>query len=328
VKPTPMQYMKKKPLSVKVLIPAYNEEHSIREIIEEIDSILTPLSLQTEIVIVDDGSQDNTSEKALESQIQSSLKLIRLSRNFGKEAAMSAGLTFINGDAVIIMDADGQHPPSLIPALIYHWQQGYEIVSAKRSSRETDSWIRGKLTKIFYALTCKKAKYIDPQGTDFRLLSSRVVSALNQLPEKTRFMKGLFNWVGFKQCSIEYTHGKRRFGHTKYTFLHLFNFAITGLTSFTNYPLRSILLLGVSIFSFSFLGCALLLLNPRETQSFLPLLTIFSFFSGIQLIAMGILGEYIGQIFIETKNRPLYIIDEVVSSTPASNKCFESVKVL
>ena len=303
--------------SLSVVVPGYNEAKAIKPVIEELDGVLRSLqSLKCEIIVVDDGSKDGTAESALSAAHTVPLKVIRFSRNFGKEAAMTAGLEAATGDAVVIMDSDGQHPPSYIPEFVKHWREGYDVVYAKRASRATDSWLRRTLSKLYYKIAFSGTVFIEPDAGDFRLISTPVVKALLSLPEKNRFMKGLFNWVGFKKYAVDYTPRTRVAGETKFgNILHLFRFGLLGIMSFSNIPLRMISRLGFFVAASSVLYGMYIAVRTLffgvDVPGWATLTVAVTLLSGIQLISIGVLGEYIGLIFTEVKNRPLYIVEKV-----------------
>jgi glycosyltransferase involved in cell wall biosynthesis len=301
--------------SLSVILPGYNEGESIRPVIEEVDAVLATLPLETEIIVVDDGSSDNTYESALSSRHTKPLRVIRFSRNFGKEAAMTAGLEAVRTDAAVIMDSDGQHPPSFIPEFVKHWQAGYDVVYAKRVSRATDNRLRRYLSKLYYRIAFGGTRFIEPDAGDFRLLAAPVIKALLALPEKNRFMKGLFNWVGFSRIAIDYEPRARAAGETKYgSLLHLFRFGLMGIMSFSVLPLRLISRLGFLVAGTSVLYGLYIMIRTLcfgvDVPGWATLTVGLALLGGIQLISIGVLGEYIGLIFTEVKNRPLYIVEK------------------
>lgn len=304
--------------SLTVIIPAYNEASSIAVVLSELDEVLVGLSpLRCHILVIDDGSSDQTANAVLATDLKTPIKVIRLSRNFGKEIAMSAGLEQASdSDAVVIMDADGQHPPELITEFVSYWLQGYEDVYAVRDSRNTDGWLKRQLSSIFYRCLPNDSQCITKNAGDFRLLSSRVVNALNQIQEKNRFMKGLYGWVGFKKKAISYQARPRISGETKFSLRQLLKFAMVGLTSFSVTPLRIISRIGMAVSLCSLLYGVFIFFRTVLFGVDLPgwstLVVGMAALSGVQLISIGILGEYIGQVFIESKNRPLYLIDEIL----------------
>ncbi|MBI1215830.1 MAG: glycosyltransferase [Alphaproteobacteria bacterium] len=305
--------------SLSVIIPAYNEAQAIVPVMQELDKVLQALPLKCRIIVVDDGSRDATAQNAADAQCETPVRVIRFSRNFGKEAAISAGLSSVETDAAVIIDADGQHPPDMIPQFVKHWQEGYDVVYAKRAARDTDSWLRRNLSRLYYKIVSRENSFIESNAGDFRLMSRPVIDALNSLPEKTRFMKGLFNWVGFKKFPIEYTPRERIADESKYTSLVLlFRFGILGIMSFTTLPLRLISLLGVIVAGLSILYGSYIALRTLifgvDVPGWATVVAGMMLLGGIQLISIGILGEYVGQIFTEVKNRPLYIVAEVVEN--------------
>jgi glycosyltransferase involved in cell wall biosynthesis len=302
---------------LNIIIPAYNEAGVIAYVLKELDQILQALTLKCLIIIVDDGSTDETTKEVVCTRLETPLKLIRLSRNFGKEVAMSAGLeASSDADAVVIMDADGQHPPLLIKTFIQYWLQGAEDIYAVRENSGTDKGLIWLLRSLFYKFLPSDAQYIRSNAGDFRLLSAKVVKALNQLPEKKRFMKGLYSWVGFKKQAVPYTVRSRIAGKTKFTLRNLINFALTGITSFSTFPLRLISQIGFIISISSMIYGLFVFIETivmgADLQGWPTLVVSIAFLSGIQLISIGILGEYIAQVFSEVKNRPLYFIEETI----------------
>jgi polyisoprenyl-phosphate glycosyltransferase len=300
-----------------VIIPAYNEEKVIDAFLRELDSVLNQLDLDCTIIIIDDGSTDSTVEIVRKTRTNTPITLIRFARNFGKEIAMSAGLNAANDlDAVVIMDADGQHPPKMLPIFVNYWHQGYDDVYGIRESRQTDKWVKRRLTLLFYKLAEKLSDCIVVNSGDFRLISSPMIKALNQLTEKKRFMKGLYNWVGFNKKGVPYEPRARRDGETKFSSGALIRFAVTGITSFSIIPLKLIIRLGFIVSAFSlFYGLFIFfrtLIFGADLPGWATLSVGITFLSGIQLISIGMLGEYIGEIFIESKRRPLYLIKETL----------------
>jgi glycosyltransferase involved in cell wall biosynthesis len=303
---------------ISCVVPVYNEETLISEFILALDNTLKSLNYTYEIVIIDDGSKDNTLTllKSLRSQL--AFRYLRFSRNFGKECALSAGLDASRGDAVILIDADFQHPLELISQFIQEWEAGYDMVYAVRQNRPDESWLKRFCAKMFYQLTAK-INHIDipANAGDFRLLDRKVVTALQQLPERNRFMKGLYAWVGFKQKALPFEVQPRKQGHSRWNFYSLLNLAITGLTSFTAFPLRMIALGGIAVASIAILYALWIISNTLlfgiQTPGWATIVTAISFFGGLQLLAIGVVGEYIGRIFDEVKQRPQYLIDKEAS---------------
>lgn len=299
------------------VIPAYKEGAHLKEFLLSLRKILTNLKIRHELLIVDDGSPDNTYAVIEEMGKIMPLKYVRFSRNFGKENALTAGLQFCTGDAAILMDSDGQHPVALIETFINHWREGQDMVYGILQNRHHDGYLKRSLTGLFYKLLALDSSVpIEPNAGDFRLLDRKVINALNALPERTRFMKGLYAWVGFKSLGIPFEPTRRLGGKSRYNFRKLSNLAILGLTSFSTLPLRIIMILGIlaSCVSFAYgtFIVASTLLFGADLPGWSTVVTGILFLGGIQLIAVGILGEYVGHIFTEVKQRPNYILDELV----------------
>lgn len=299
-----------------VVVPIYNEAEVLPDFHRRLMAVLKTLPIKGEVLYVDDGSTDTT--RALLDQIQSrhrnNTSVLSLSRNFGKEMALSAGLDHTDGDAVVIMDVDLQDPPELISDMVLAWSHGYDVVCMKRTCRKSDSFLKRTTARMFYRLMGKigDVEILADVG-DFRLLSRRAVNALRQFPERTRFMKGLFAWIGLSQKVLCYQRRARHRGKTKFRFWQLFNLALEGITSFSVAPLRLASYLGcaVSFFAFAygmFIVIKALLFGDPVT-GFPTLMATLTFLGGAQLLAIGILGEYLGRVFIETKQRPLYLVD-------------------
>lgn len=301
---------------VSIVVPVYNENNVIEVFFKTLTKTLDELRYDVEIIFVDDGSQDQTLE------ILHNLKdrdhrvaIIELSRNFGKEIALTAGLDHSKGDAVIVMDADLQDPPELIPQLIDVWQDGFEVVYAKRVSRHGESWLRRLTAHQFYRLIRKISHVEIPANTgDFRLLDRVAVNALTQFREQHRFMKGLFSWIGYAQTAIPYQRQLRYAGKSKWNYWKLWNFALEGITSFTTAPLRIATYLGLltagSAFIYGTFVIVDTLIYGNPVDGYPSLLVIMLFLGGVQLIGIGIIGEYLGRIFDETKKRPLYLVKD------------------
>lgn len=268
-------------------------------------------------IFINDGSKDGTLEKMRElASLHEDVTYISLSRNFGKEAAMMAGLDYADGDAVAIMDVDLQHPPELLPEMISWWRQGYEDVCGKRTGRGEESWLKRTGADVFYRFVQRVSDYpVQRDVGDFRLLDRRCVQALRLLRESQRFTKGLFSWVGFRKKEIPFEVRERVAGSTKWNYFSLIGLAIRGTTSFTTLPLRFISLLGmvVSVSSIFYMVYVLTvaLLYGDPVAGYPTLMTMMLFLGGVQLLTLGIIGEYVGQIFNESKRRPVYLIDEV-----------------
>lgn len=303
---------------ISCVIPIYNEQLVISEFITALVETLNKIGYPFEIILIDDGSEDNTAAIIHEFRTRYSLRYIRFSRNFGKEKAISAGLDLAQGDAVILMDSDFQHPLNLLKQFVTLWEKGYAMVYAVRINREDESWLKRFCAKTFYQLTSKINRVTIPANAgDFRLLDRKIVTALQKLPERNRFMKGLYSWVGFKQISVPFEVQPRKSGTSQYNFNSLLNLAITGITSFTAFPLRLIALGGIGVATIAILYAIWIILSTLifgiETPGWATIVTTVTFFGGLQLFALGVVGEYIGRVFDEVKGRPHYIIDEDTS---------------
>lgn len=305
----------KNAILLSLIVPVYNEEESVNAFFTRIDAVFADMEdVRLEIVFVNDGSTDNTLAALLQRrQSDARIVVIDLSRNFGKEAALSAGLRMASGDCVIPMDADLQDPPELIPAMLKKWGEGYEVVLAKRTRRDTDSWFKRTSARCFYRVHNIFAKPHLPENVgDFRLMDRVVVDALNTLPESCRFMKGLFAWVGFRTTSIGYAREARQTGTSKFNAWKLWNFALEGITSFSTAPLRIWtyfgLFLALSGFAYAAWIILKVLLYGVDVPGYASLIVMILCLGGIQLIGIGVLGEYLGRTYIESKNRPTYII--------------------
>ncbi|MBK9584654.1 MAG: glycosyltransferase family 2 protein [Alphaproteobacteria bacterium] len=302
---------------ISIIIPCYNEQEVIRLCHERVTSALAPLPYDLEIIYINDGSRDNTYEILKEINASDKrARVLNLSRNFGKEAAMTAGIDAARGDALIILDADLQDPPELIPELIRIWkEEGADVVYGQRVEREGETWFKKATASGFYKLMNNISAMELPRNTgDFRIMNRRAVEALKQLREHHRFMKGLFAWIGYRQVALQYNRHPRAAGTTKWNYWKLSNFAMEGITSFSIVPLRIATFAGflISLMAFGYGSFILLktLMFGRDLPGYTSLMVMITFLSGIQLLTIGILGEYIGRIFGETKNRPLYFIEE------------------
>ena len=301
--------------TISIIAPCYNEEETIEPFLRRIEEILTQINEPYEIVFINDGSRDNTLNVLLNAkQNFKNIRIINFSRNFGKEAALTAGLDKARGETAIPIDVDLQDPPELIKELVARWREGYDVVLAKRADRTSDSFAKRVSADLFYKLNGKISNVDIPNNVgDFRLMSKRVIEALKQLPENQRFMKGLFAWVGFKTVVIEYVREKREAGQSSFNGWKLWNFALDGITSFSTLPLRIWLYIGALVSFLSFLYGSFIILKTLifgvDLPGYASLAVIMLFLGGIQLIGIGILGEYIGRIYSESKRRPSYIIE-------------------
>ena len=301
---------------ISIVVPFFNEGGAINHFYSGMSPILSlNIGCNFEVICVDDGSTDSTLSELIElTKKDTRFHILEFSRNFGKEAALSAGIDFANGDAVIPIDADLQDPPELIIKMVQLWKDGAEVVLAKRVDRSTDSFMKRKTASLFYKLHNKlsTSMRIPENVGDFRLMDRVVVDALKQLPERQRFMKGLFAWVGFKSVTVEYSRSSRSAGETKFSGWRLWNFALEGITSFSLVPLKIWTYFGLFGAFLAFLYASFIIIRTLIFGIVLPgyasLLVVVLFFGSLQLISLGILGEYIGRIYFETKNRPLYIV--------------------
>lgn len=300
---------------ISLVVPVFNEVETVGPFIDNVSIILSTLKgVRTEFVFVDDGSSDGTLEVLTERRkFDERIRIVELSRNFGKEAALTAGLDHARGDAVIPIDVDLQDPPEFISDMVEKWSEGFEVVLARRIDRQADSWAKRATANWFYRIHNKIAQPKIPENVgDFRLLDRIVVDALKQLPESRRFMKGLFAWVGFKTTQIEYIRPERFAGTTKFNGWKLWNFALEGITSFSTSPLRMWTYIGFSI-SFMALSYALyiasrVIARGVDVPGYASLIVSVMFFGGLQLMGIGILGEYLGRTYIESKRRPTYLV--------------------
>jgi len=310
-KKVPMQGIK----LVSIVIPFYNEEKCINIFHEAMLKLTNSFQqYQFEFICVDDGSEDKTLEmlKAISCK-DARFKTIELSRNFGKEAALTAGIDESCGDAVLPFDADLQDPPEVIPKLLEKWEEGFEVVLAKRNNRSSDSFLKRQTAVIFYRVhNILSSVKIPPNVGDFRLMDRVVVDSLKLLPERQRFMKGLFAWVGYKTTTIEYVRTPRAAGETNFSTWKLWNFALEGITSFSIAPLRIWTYLGFATTLVTLVYIAYIVISTmifgNKVPGYPSLLVAVLFFGSAQLISLGILGEYVGRIYIESKNRPNYLI--------------------
>jgi glycosyltransferase involved in cell wall biosynthesis len=312
----PLSHNDKKSITLSVVCPMHNEEAAISHFFGRILPVLKQLCDDFEIICVNDGSTDDTLNKLLAvRRDETRVRVIDLSRNFGKEAALTCGIDYSRGDAVIPIDADLQDPPELIVEMVKLWRQGFDVVLAQRTDRFADSFAKRKSAEWFYRLhnAISEPKMAVNVG-DFRLMDRKVVEALKRLPERRRFMKGLFAWVGFRQALIPYTRELRQIGKSKFSGWRLWNFALEGITSFSTAPLRVWFYIGLVVATLAFLYGAFIvgrvIIFGRDTPGYASIITIVLFLGGLQLIGLGVLGEYMGRIYSETKERPIYIVRE------------------
>lgn len=305
---------------ITLVSPFYNEEKGVQGFFNRINEVFALLAdrYDLEVIAINDGSRDQTYLELIRAKADNDyLTVVDLSRNFGKEAAISAGLDFATGDAVIPIDSDLQHPPEVVLELIKKWEEGAEVVLAKRVDRETDRLVQKWTASFFYKLHNRISDIDIPADVgDFRLMDRKVVEALKTLPETRRFMKGLFAWVGFRTTTVEYKVAPREHGTTSFNTWKLWNFALEGITSFSTAPLRVWTYLGGAVSALSFIYASYLLIKTvffgADTPGYASIMITILFACGIQLIGIGVLGEYIGRIFAESKKRPVYIVRDVI----------------
>jgi glycosyltransferase involved in cell wall biosynthesis len=300
---------------VSCVIPCLNESANLRIILPALISMLGRLCSSWEIIVTDDGSTDDTPQLMHEWTTVEGVRYLQLSRNFGKEAALSAGLDNATGDVVVCLDADMQHPPALIPEMLQRWRAGADMVYAVRKDRRDETWFKRAGSNWFYRLLSgTRGVTVPAHAGDFRLMDRRVVQALSALPERTRFMKGLYAWVGFRAESLPYMPEERAHGDSHYSKRQLFRLAFTGLTAFTTWPLRMVSLVGIVFALLSFGYGAYLVIDfltyGNPVSGWTTIVTGLLFFAGINLFCLGIVGEYVGRIFEEVKGRPLYVVRE------------------
>ena len=302
---------------ITIIIPAYNEEESLPFLYERLDKLMGDMkNYDFEILFVNDGSKDKTISIIKELRKKDKrISYLDFSRNFGKEIAMIAGLDYATGDCVIFMDADLQDPPELIPELVKYWEEGYDDVYAKRRSRKGETWLKKFTSKMYYKVLQKTTRIeIQKDTGDFRLLDRRCVNALRKIRESERNTKSMFSWIGYKKKEVLYDRDPRVAGTTKWNYIKLIDLAIDGITSFTTSPLRLSTYIAIPTFLVLFVYFIYVIAKSciihEAIQAFQAIILLILFFSGVQILLFGILGEYLGRIFKETKNRPLYLVNE------------------
>ncbi|MFM7083382.1 MAG: glycosyltransferase family 2 protein [Hyphomicrobium sp.] len=317
---------RKKKYSISIIVPVYNEEVVLQEFHKRLIKAISTIPEKIEIIYIDDGSKD--SSWSILNRLHSThpnVGILGFSRNFGKEQAMSAGLHQASGDAIIVIDSDLQDPPELIPSMLEAWREGADVVNMHRISRQGETWLKRITAHIFYRVINMMSEVrIHEDVGDFRLLSRRAVDALNDMPENTRFMKGLFAWIGYKQVTLDYHRDPRAAGTSKWKYWKLWNFAIEGITGFSTVPLKIASYAGFtsSVLAFIYATYFIIktLIKGEYVAGFPTLIVTVLFLGGLQLMALGILGEYISRLFIESKRRPLYLIDTYKpANDPTSN---------
>jgi glycosyltransferase involved in cell wall biosynthesis len=309
---------------LSVIIPVYNEAGNITQLCRELFTVLKTIP-RNEIIFVDDGSTDTTLSviKTLKRQ-HHNLHYVSLSKNFGHQNALKAGLDFSNGDVVITMDGDLQHPPPLIPQMIKNWRSGYDIVTTRREPSKQSHFLKQFSSDAFYTLFTKATTItLHPGKADFRLIDKKVARILRQFNERDIFYRGFIAWIGFKQCELAYAPQKRGAGTTKYTFAKMARLACSGLLGFSILPLRLVALAGLLIssvsFAYGFYAICVKIFTDQAVSGWASVMTGVYFLGGIQLLSLGICGEYIGRVFMQVKNRPLYIVADSSLPGPASN---------
>lgn len=302
---------------LSIVVPVHNEEAGLGEFHQRLARVLDALDVSSQVLYVDDGSTDR-SLAVMQSFVDADTRVVtvELSRNFGKEVAVSAGLDHSRGNAVVVIDADLEDPPELIPEMVREWQGGADCVSMRRVSREGESWLKKATASVFYRLLRRIGEVpISEDVGDFRLLSRRAVDAVNACGERTRFMKGLFSWVGFRQVVLTYDRDARFTGQSKWNYWRLWNLALEGITSFSTAPLKVSSYVGlataVCAFVFGLYVVVKALLVGEEVHGYPTLMAVILFLGGIQLMAIGVIGEYLARVFVEVKHRPLYVVASV-----------------
>lgn len=315
---------------VSCVIPAYNEAANLRLLLPRLQAFLAQRFERWEIVLVDDGSTDDTG-RVIDEWAAScgQFQALQLSRNFGKEAGLTAGLEAARGDVVVQLDADLQHPPELIDAMVGRWRDGVDVVYAVREDRSDETAVKRLGVKLFYSAIQGTDRYnVPPNAGDFRLMDRQVVDALLRLPERNRFMKGLYAWVGFRSEGLPYTPAQRASGQTTFRLLRLVRFSIDGITGFTTWPLRVVSLIGIAFALSAFLYGGVLvvsyLLYGNEVPGWTTVVVFLLLFAGIQMISLGVLGEYVARIFEEVKHRPLYLVRRHVRGDDAAGQAGRS----
>jgi glycosyltransferase involved in cell wall biosynthesis len=307
----------KKNYKLSIITPFYNEEDGIRDYFDKVLKILKKEKINYEIICVDDGSKDKTFELLQKQHKKDSrIKVLKLSRNFGKESALTAGLDFATGDAIIPIDADLQDPPELIPEMIKKWKEGYKVILMKRKSRN-EGFLKKFTANLFYNLVNKISDSSIPKDIgDFRLMDKKVVEVIRRMREKSRFMKGILSWAGFKTEIIYFDRPERFKGKIKQNYKKLIGLALNGIFSFSTLPIRLFTFMGIITSLFAFIYGAYLFFKTvffgTDLAGYPSIMVAILFFSGVQLLGLGVLGEYIGRVFDETKNRPIYVIEEEI----------------
>lgn len=308
------QLIENKEVFISCIVPVYNEQANIETFLPKLSSHLNQLTKRFEIIVIDDGSKDATVAKIMQLPKELNIKLLGFSRNFGKETALTAGLEYCSGDVAILMDADFQHPIEIISEFLAEWGKGFEMVYGVRKNRDNESRIKRNFARLFYWVMAKITKIDMPSNAgDFRLLDRKVIDAINSFEERTRFMKGLYAWVGFKKIAVPYEVQERVGGKSSWGFFKLTELAITGITTFSDIPLRVWGFIGfiISLISlvYAIYFVTSTMIYGTDLPGFPSIIVAVMFLGGVQLLSIGILGEYIARIFTEVKKRPKYIVE-------------------
>lgn len=304
--------------TLSILIPMFNESAGLNVLFPTLFAELDKLDMAVEVICVDDGSADDTRARLwAHAELDPRIKVVALSRNFGKEAAMTAAIDYATGDAVIPLDADLQDPPELIGEMVAKWREGFDVVCARRVSRQADTWMKRNTSGLFYKIFNLLSETPIPENVgDFRLMDRKVVAAIKRLPEKDRFMKGLFCWPGFNSITLEFERQERAEGKSKFNYWSLWNLAMNGITSFSSFPIRVGIYLGLIVSTLAFVYGTFTvfktLITGVDVPGYASLMVAILFLGGVQLFFLGLLGEYIGRIYKEVKNRPIYVVESAV----------------
>jgi glycosyltransferase involved in cell wall biosynthesis len=320
--PSPTRHPAPGPVVLSLVIPFYNEGANVERLFARLVPVLDGLALPWEVICVNDGSRDDTLLRLIaQHQEDARVRVVDLSRNFGKEAALSAGLAYASGHAVVPMDADLQHPPEAIAEMIAKWREGYDVVYAVRDQRAGQSVASRAFARAFYWLFDRLSEVPLPrEAGDFRLLDRKVVDVINRMPERSRFMKGIFAWVGFRQTGIVYRQEERQGGAPKQRFGKLLALAFNGLTAFSNFPLRVWGFVGAAVSSLAFFYIVVRLIKTLiwgiDVPGYESMIVVMLFLGGIQLLTLGVIGDYLGRVFTEVKGRPLYVVRTALGCEP------------
>lgn len=301
---------------LSVIIPVYNEEGNLELLFKRLEKVLSTTDATPEYIFINDGSRDHSMEIIRQLAMKDSrVKFIDFSRNFGHQTAVTAGLDYCNGDCAIIIDADLQDPPEMITELYTKWKEGFEVAYARRRSRQGENYLKKWTARVFYRLLKKITSIQIPVDTgDFRIIDRKVINVLKQMPEQQKFLRGQISWIGFRQTAVEYDRDERYAGKTGYTYSKMIRFALDGITSFSNFPLRFATMMGFLVSAIAFLLILYALYQRLVSREFVPgwasLMLAILFMGGVQLISLGILGEYISRMDVNVRKRPLYIVRE------------------